>query len=212
MPVSNLIRIPNIVSAHPSTGIKSIPELIAYLKANPDKLSWGSSGTGQSPHLTGAWFLQLTGLKMTHVPFRGAGPALQAGLAGDVQVLFDNLYPSLPQVLDGKLNGLCVTTKERSDLAPNLPTMRDGAPELSNFEVSSWFGIFLPKATPRPVVDELNKQIKAMLERDDIKKNVASMGARTDWGTPEQYSAFVEAETKKFAGIIEKEGLEMDVK
>ncbi|MGQ0686656.1 Bug family tripartite tricarboxylate transporter substrate binding protein [Bradyrhizobium sp.] len=211
-PVSNMIRIPNIVSAHPSTGLKSIPELIAFLKANPDKLTWGSSGTGQSPHLTGAWFLQLTGLKMTHVPFRGAGPALQAGLAGDIQVLFDNLYPSLPQAQEGKLNGLCVTTPERSHLAPNLPTMREAAPELANFDVSSWFGIFLPKATPRPAVDELNRQIKTMLERDDVKKNVATMGARTDWGTPEQYSAFIEAETKKFAGIIEKEGLEMDVK
>jgi tripartite-type tricarboxylate transporter receptor subunit TctC len=115
-------------------------------------------------------------------------------------------------VQEGKLNGLCVTTKERSDSAPNLPTMREAAPELANFEVSSWFGIFLPKATPRPVVDELNKQIKVMLERDDIKKNIASMGARPDWGTPEQYSAFVEAETKKFSAIIEKEGLEMDVK
>jgi tripartite-type tricarboxylate transporter receptor subunit TctC len=210
--VSNMIRIPNIVSAHPSTGLKSIPDLIAFLKSNPDKLTYGSSGTGQSPHLTAAWFLQLTGLKMTHVPFRGAGPALQAGLAGDIQVLFDNLFPSLPQVQDGKLNGLCVTTPERSDLAPNLPTMRTAAPELANFDVSSWFGIFLPKATPRPIVDELNKQIKAMLERDDVKKNVGTMGARTDWGTPEQYSAFVEAETKKFAGIIEKEGLQMDVK
>ena len=105
-PVSNMIRIPNIVSAHPKTGIKSIPELIAFLKANPDKLSYASSGVGQSPHLTGAWFLQLTGLKMTHIPFRGAGPALQAALAGDIQVLFDNLYPSLPQVQNGMLNGL----------------------------------------------------------------------------------------------------------
>lgn len=211
-PVSNMIRIPNIVSAHPSTGIKSIPELIAFLKANPDKLTYGSSGTGQSPHLTGAWFLQLTGLKMTHVPFRGAGPALQAGLAGDIQVLFDNLFPSLPQVLDGKLNGLCVTTPERSESAPNLPTMREGAPELAKFDVSSWFGVFLPKAVPQPVLAELNKQIKAMLERDDIKKNIAGMGARADWGTPQQFADFVDAETKKFAAIIEKEGLEMDVK
>ena len=105
-PVSNMIRIPNIVSAHPSTGIKSIPELIAYIKANPDKLTYASSGVGQSPHLTGAWFLQLTGLKMVHVPFRGAGPALQAALAGDIQILFDNLYPSLPQTQDGKLTAL----------------------------------------------------------------------------------------------------------
>ncbi|NLS68993.1 tripartite tricarboxylate transporter substrate binding protein [Bradyrhizobium brasilense] len=211
-PVSNMIRIPNIVSAHPSTGLKSIPELIAFLKKNPDKLTYGSSGTGQSPHLTGAWFLQLTGLKMTHVPFRGAGPALQAGLAGDIQILFDNLYPSLPQVQDGKLNGLCVTTPERSDSAPNLPTMREGAPELAKFDVSSWFGVFLPKTAPAPVLDELNRQVKAMLERDDVKKNIAGMGARADYGTPRQFSDFVDAETKKFAAIIEKEGLQMEVK
>jgi len=110
------------VSAHPATGIKSIPELIAYIKANPDKLTYASSGVGQSPHLTGAWFLQLTGLKMVHVPFRGAGPALQAALAGDIQILFDNLYPSLPQTQDGKLTALCVTTPERSPAAPNIPT------------------------------------------------------------------------------------------
>jgi tripartite-type tricarboxylate transporter receptor subunit TctC len=209
--VSNLIRTPNIVSAHPSTGIKSIAELIAYLKANPDKLNYASSGVGQSPHLTGAWFLQLTGLKMTHVPFRGAGPALQAALAADIQILFDNLYPSLPQVMDGKLNGLCVTTTERSASAPELPTMRECAPELAKFDVSSWFGVVVPKACPPEIVNALNLQVKTMLERDDIKKNIASMGARPDYGTPDQYAAFIEAETKKFGEIIKREGLQMDV-
>jgi tripartite-type tricarboxylate transporter receptor subunit TctC len=211
-PVSNMIRIPNIVSAHPSTGIKSIPELIAFLKANPDKYNYASSGVGQSPHLTGAWFLQLTGLQMVHVPFRGAGPALQAALAGDVHVLFDNLFPSLPQVLDGKLNGLCVTTTERSAHAPDLSTMREGAPELSRFDVSSWFGVFLPKSCPPEIVNALNLQVRAMLERDEIRKNIAAMGARADYGTPQEFSDFVDAETKKFAAIIEKEGLQMEVK
>jgi len=210
-PVSNMIRIPNIVSAHPSTGIKSIPELIASLKANPDKLNYATSGVGQSPHLTAVWFLQLTGLKMTHVPYRGAGPALQAGLAGDVQILFDNLYPSLPQVLDGKLNGLCVTSRERSDAAPNLPAMREAAPELAQFDVSSWFGVFLPKSAPPEVVDALNREIKVMLELERVKKNIASMGARADYGTPQQFTDFVDSEIKKFAAIIKKEGLEMDV-
>jgi tripartite-type tricarboxylate transporter receptor subunit TctC len=210
--VSNMIRIPNIVSAHPTTGIKSIGELIAALKANPDTFNYGSSGVGQSPHLTGAWFLQLTGQKMVHIPFRGAGPALQAALAGDIQILFDNLYPSLPQVLDRKLIGLAVTTTERSTSAPELPTMRECAPELAKFDVSSWFGVFLPKACPPEVVNALNLQVKAMLDRDDIKKNIAAMGARADYGTPEQFSDFVQAETVKFAGIIEKEGLQMEVK
>jgi tripartite-type tricarboxylate transporter receptor subunit TctC len=210
-PVSNLIRTPNIVSAHPSTGIKSIAELIAYIKANPDKLNYASSGVGQSPHLTGAWFLQLTGLKMVHVPFRGAGPALQAALAGDIQILFDNLFPSLPQTQDGKLNALAVTTPERSGIAPDVPTMRESAPELAKFDVSSWFGIFLPKAAPAPVVDALNKEIKTMLEREDVKKTIATMGARTDWGTPQQFADFVAAETVKFSDIIKREGLQMDV-
>lgn len=209
--VSNLIRTPNIVSAHPSTGIKSIAELIAYIKANPDKLNYASSGVGQSPHLTGAWFLQLTGLKMVHVPFRGAGPALQAALAGDIQILFDNLFPSLPQTQDGKLNALAVTTPERSGIAPDVPTMRESAPELARFDVSSWFGIFLPKAAPAPVVDALNKEIKTMLEREDVKKTIATMGARTDWGTPQQFADFVAAETVKFGEIIKREGLQMDV-
>jgi tripartite-type tricarboxylate transporter receptor subunit TctC len=211
-PVSNLIRTPNIVSTHPSTGIKSIAELIAALKANPDKFNYGSSGVGQSPHLTGAWFLQLTGMKMVHVPFRGAGPALQAALSGDIQILFDNLYPSLPQVLDGKLTGLAVTTPERSSLAAELPTMRECAPELARFDVSSWFGVLLPKACPPEIVAALNLQVKAMLEREEIRKNIATMGARADYGTAEQFSEFVRAETVKFAAIIEKEGLQMEVK
>jgi len=211
-PVSNLIRIPNIISAHPSVPIKSIADLIAYIKANPDKLTYGSSGVGQSPHLTMAWLLQLTGLKMVHVPFRGAGPALQAALSGDIQILSDNLFPSLPQVQDGKLNALAVTTPERTASAPEIPTMRESAPELAKFDVSSWFGVFLPKSAPAPIVDALNKEVKAMLERDDIKKNIAAMGARADYGTPQQFSDFVQAETVKFAGIIEKEGLQMEVK
>ena len=211
-PVSNMIRIPNIVSAHPSTGIKSVADLIAALKANPDTFNYGSSGVGQSPHLTGAWFLQLTGLKMVHVPFRGAGPALQAGLSGDVQILFDNLYPSLPQVREGKLNGLCVTTTDRSANAPDLPTMRESAPELAKFDVSSWFGVFLPKTCPPEIVESLNMQVRALLAREEIAENIANMGASTDYGTPQQFSDFVAAETKKFAGIIEKEGLQMEVK
>jgi tripartite-type tricarboxylate transporter receptor subunit TctC len=209
--VSNLIRIPNIISAHPSVPIKSIAEMIAYIKANPDKLTYGSSGIGQSPHLTMAWLLQLTGLKMVHVPFRGAGPALQAGLAGDIQILSDNLFPSLPQVQDGKLNALAVTTAERTASAPNIPTVRETGPELAKFDVSSWFGIFLPKSAPAPVVDALNREIKVFLDREDTRRNIAAMGARTDYGTPQQFSDFVAAETAKFAAIIKQEGLQMDV-
>ena len=210
-PVSNMIRIPNIISATASTQVKSIPELIAFLKANPDKLTYGTSGVGQSPHLTAVWFMQLTGLKMTHVPFRGAGPALTAALGGQIDILFDNLYPSLPQAKDGKLKALAVTTPERSFQAPEIPTMKESAPELKDFNVSSWFGVFLPAGAPQPVLDALNGEVKKLLEREDIKKNLNSMGAIPDYGTPAQFAAFVKAETEKFGGIIRKEGLQMDV-
>jgi tripartite-type tricarboxylate transporter receptor subunit TctC len=210
-PVSNLIRTSNIVSAHPSVPVKSIPELIDYLKKNPDSVSYATSGVGQSPHLTAAWFLQLTGLKMTHVPFRGAGPAITAALGGQVQILFDNLFPSLPQVREGKLTGLATTMPERTPLSPNIPTMRESAPELASFDVSSWFGVFLPAGTPRPVVDALNGEIKALLARDDMKARIKDLGAIADYTTPEQYTAFVQAETAKFGEIIAREKLQMDV-
>ena len=210
-PVSNMIRTSNIVSAHPSVPVKSIPELIDYLKKNPDSVSYATSGVGQSPHLTAAWFLQLTGLKMTHVPFRGAGPAITAALGGQVQILFDNLFPSLPQVREGKLTGLATTMPERTPLSPDIPTMRESAPELASFDVSSWFGVFLPAGTPRPVVDALNGEIKALLARDDMKARIKDLGAIADYTTPEQYTAFVQAETAKFGEIIAREKLQMDV-
>ena len=210
-PVSNMIRTANIISAHPSVPVKSIPELMAYLKANPDSVSYASSGTGQSPHLTAAWFLQLTGLKMTHVPFRGAGPAITAALGGQVQILFDNLFPTLPQVRGSKLTALATTMPERTALTPDVPTMRESAPELAKFDVSSWFGVFLPRGVPRPVLDALNAEIKVLLDKPDMKARIADLGAIADYTTPEQYTTFVQAETAKFGEIIAKEKLQMDV-
>jgi tripartite-type tricarboxylate transporter receptor subunit TctC len=210
-PVSNMIRTPNIVSVHPSVPVKTIGELIAYIKANPDKLSYATSGVGQSPHLTAAWFLQLTGLTIPHVPFRGAGPALTAALGGQVPVLFDNLYPSLPQAKQGKLRALAVTTQQRSFQAPEIPTMAESAPELAKFEVSSWFGVFLPKGVPQPVLDSLNAEIKIFLDRPDTQTRIKEIGSVPDHGTPAQYAAFIQAEIDKFGSIIAKEKLQMDI-
>jgi len=209
-PVSNIIRTSNIVSAHPSVPVKSIPELIDYLKKN-DSVSYATSGTGQSPHLTAAWFLQLTGLKMTHVPFRGAGPALAAALGGQVPILFDNLFPSLPQVRGGKLTALATTMPERTPLSPDIPTVRESAPELANFDVSSWFGVVLPGGAPRPVVDALNSEVKALLGSAEMKARINEIGAIADYTTPEQHAAFLQAETAKFGAIIAREKLQMDV-
>src|SRR5436305_1722721 len=210
-PVSNMIRTTNIVSAHPSVPVKSIPELIDHLKKNPDSLSFATSGTGQSPHLTAAWLLQLTGLKMAHVPFRGARPALTAALGGQVHILFDNLFPSLGQIRDGKLNGLATTMPQRNALSPDIPAMRETAPELAKFDVSSWFGVFLPHGAPQPVLDALNREIKTLLTRDDMKARIAEIGAIADYTTPAQYTAFVQDEIEKFGEIIRRENLQMDV-
>src|ERR1041385_1697764 len=210
-PVSNIIRTSNIISAHPSVPVKSIPDLIEYLKKNPDSVSYATSGVGQSPHLTAAWFLQLTGLKMTHVPFRGAGPALAAALGGQVPILFDNLFPSLPQVRGGKLTALATTMPERTPLSPDIPTVRESAPELANFDVSSWFGVVLPAGAPRPVVDALNAEVKALLDRADVKARIGEIGAIADYTTPEQHGAFLQAEIAKFGAIIAREKLQMDV-
>jgi tripartite-type tricarboxylate transporter receptor subunit TctC len=210
-PVSNMFQIPNVVSAHPSSGIKSISELIEFLRVNPDKLNYATGGIGSTPHLAAVWFLRLTGRKMTHVPFRGAAPALQAAVAGDVHILFDNLYPSLPQIENSMLVGLAVTTPERSTLSPNLPTMRESAPELAKFDISSWCGAFLPKGTPPTIVEAHNQQIKLLLEREGVQKRLLTMGARADYGTTQQFGDFVQAENAKFAAIIKQEGLQMDV-
>ena len=210
-PVSNLIRTPNIVSVHPSVPVKSIRELIDYAKAKPEKLSYATSGVGQSPHLTAAWFMQLTGLTMPHVPFRGAGPALTAVLGGQVPVLFDNLYPSLPQAKEGKLRALAVTTQQRSFQAPDLPTMAESASELAKFEVSSWFGVMLPANPPKGVLDALNAECKAFLDREDTLKRIRDIGSVPDYGTPSQYTAFIQAEIEKFGGIVAREKLQMDI-
>jgi tripartite-type tricarboxylate transporter receptor subunit TctC len=209
-PVSNMIRTSNIISVHPSVPVKSIAELMDYIKKN-EGVSYATSGTGQSPHLTAAWFLQLTGLKMTHVPFRGAGPAITAALGGQVPILFDNLFPTLPQVRGGKLTGLATTMPERTSLTMDIPTMRESAPELSKFDVSSWFGVFLPAGVPRPVLDALNAEIKVLLDKPEMKARIGELGAVPDYTTPEQYASFVQAETAKFGEIIAKEKLQMDV-
>ena len=210
-PVSNLIRIPNIISAHPSVPIKSIAELIAYIKANPDKLTYGSSGIGQSPHLTGAWFLQLTGLKMVHVPFRGAGPALQAALGGDIQILFDNLYPTLPQVQDGKLNALAVTTPERSRAGAqhsDHARERAGAGKVRRVVLVRHFPAEERAGAGRSTPS--TRKSRCSWSARTSRTNMAKIGARTDYGTPQQYSDFVAAETAKFGAIIKQEGLQMD--
>ena len=207
-----MIRIPNIVCAHPATGIKSIPELIAYIKANPDKLNYGSSGVGQSPHLTGAWWLQLTGLKMQHVPFRGAGPALQAALAGDIQILFDNLFPSLPQVLDGKLDRPC--GDDAGAQRAGAECAGDARDRAANWQTSTsrrGSACSIRRARrPRPSTRSTTRSRRCW--RRTRPRRPSGDGRHARLRHAGTVPAFITAETAKFKGIIDKEGLQMEVK
>lgn len=210
IPVSNMIQGPNVLVVHPSLPVETAKDFIAYIRANPGKLSYGTPGLGQSPHLSAVWFSQLTGTRATAVHYRGAGPSMMGLVAGEVQFSFDNLTSAMVQVREGRVRALGVSSAERNPQLPDLPAMREVAPELANYEVNTWFGAFYPAGTPEAVVGALNAQIKALLELPETKKRFAEMGGVSAYGTPAQYAAFVRAETEKWGEVLKREGLQLD--
>lgn len=210
-PVSNVITGPNILVVHPSLPAHSVPELVAYLKANPGRVACGNPGVGQSPHLSAAWFAQLTGTEITHVPFRGAAPAMVELIAGNIQMMFDNLTTAMPHVQAEKVRALAVTSANRNPQLPNLPAVRETLPELANYDVSTWFGVFLPAGVPADVLGELNAQIKAMVDQPETQAKFAQMGGFGAWSPPGQFKQFVDAEIAKWAAVVKREKLEMDI-
>jgi tripartite-type tricarboxylate transporter receptor subunit TctC len=210
-PVSDIIATPNVLVVHPSVPAKTVPEFVAWLKAQNGKASYASSGTGQSPHLSGAWFLQLTGTKAEHVPYRGAAPALNDLVAGVTQFFFDNLTTSVEFMRAGRLRALGLTSAKRNPMTPDLVPISETMPELKPFDVSAWFGAFLPGGTPQPVVDALNAEIKVWLDDARTKERFQAMAGYPDWMTPAAYKAFVEAQIAQWKGVIDREGLKLDV-
>ena len=210
IPVSDIIATPNVLVVHPSVPAKTVPEFVAWLKAQDGKVSYASSGTGQSPHLSGAWFLQLTGAKATHVPYRGAAPALNDLIAGVTSYFFDNLTSSVEFVRAGKLRALAITSKQRNPMVPELPPISETLPELKPFDVSAWFGVFLPAGTPPPIVDALNAEMKRFLELPDTLERFKTMAGYADYGTPAQFAQFVDSQIALWKGVIDKEGLKLD--
>jgi tripartite-type tricarboxylate transporter receptor subunit TctC len=211
IPVSNVIAAPNVLVVHPSVPATTVPEFVAWLKAQNGKASYASSGTGQSPQLSGAWFLQLTGTKAQQIPYRGAAPALQDLTAGVTQFFFDNLTTGIEFVRAGKLRALGITSAQRNPLTPELVPICETMPELKPFDVSTWFGVFLPAGTPRPIVDSLNAQMKIWLDDAEIQDRFKSMAGFPAYGTPEQFEGFVNAQIALWKGVIGKEGLKLDV-
>ena len=206
-PVAGLIRFPNVVCVNPSLPVKSIPELIAYAKANPGKLNMASSGNGSTIHMSGELFKMLTGINMVHVPYRGGAPALTDLIAGQVQVMFDNIPTCAEHVKSGKLRGLAVTSTVRSEVLPDLPLVADFLP---GYEASAWYGLGAPKGTPPEIVDRLNKAVNEILADPKVKTKFAEYGAMLLPGSAADFGKLLADETEKWGKVVKFAGAKVD--
>jgi tripartite-type tricarboxylate transporter receptor subunit TctC len=206
-PVAGISQAPNVLLVNPSLPVRSVAELIAHLKANPDKLSFCSSGNGTSSHLSGELFKARTGTAMQHVPYRGTGPAMIDLMSGIVQVYFTSTVGLLPQIQEGKVRALAVTGAKRFDGLPHLPAIAETVP---GFEVLTWIGIGAPKATPKDVVDRLNREAAAGLADPGIRARLAELGGTPDTATPEQLVARIAAETEQWGRVVKASGAKVD--
>jgi len=206
-PVGGIIRVPQVILVHPSVPAKTIPEFIAYAKANPDKVNMGSAGSGSAPHLAGALFSFLAGIKMVHVPYRGQGPALADLLSGQVQVFFATTPGMTDFIRSGKLRALAVTTASRAEVLPDLPTVGEFVP---GYEASQWYGLGAPKNTPAEIVDKLNKEINAALIDARMKARFAEIGGAALAGSPAEFGRFIADETEKWGKVVKFAGIKPD--
>ncbi len=203
VPVAGVIRYPNVVEVNTDLPVKTIPEFIAYLKANPGKLSMASGGVGSSQHLAGELFKMMTGVDMAHVPYRGGAPALVDLLSGRVQVRFGVLPESMALIREGKLRALAVCTATRNEYLPDIPTVADSVP---GYEASSVQGFAVPKGTPPEIVEKLNKEVNAGLADPKIKARFADLGASVFPVTPAEFTKFIEDETEKWGKVVKFSG------
>jgi tripartite-type tricarboxylate transporter receptor subunit TctC len=198
-PVAGFVRFPYLLEVNPSVPVKTVPELIAYAKANPGKLSIASAGTGTPAHLIGELLKMMTGIEMVHVPYRGAALALTDLLGGQVQVMIDNMAASLPHIRDGKLRALAVTTAARLETLPDVPTVAEFVP---GFEASSMNGLGAPKRTPTEIVEKLNKEINTALADPKIKARITELGLTPLVGSPADLEKLIADETEKWGNVI----------
>ncbi len=202
-PVAGLIRFPNVMEVNPSVPVKTVPEFIAYAKANPGRINMASSGNGSTIHMSGELFKMMTGITMVHVPYRGAAPALADMIGGQVQVMFDNVPSSLEHVRSGKLRALAVTTAKRADVLPDLPTVGDFVP---GYESSAWYGVGAPRNTPRDIIERLNREINAGLADSKLKARFADLSAAVIPGSPEEFGKLIADETEKWGKVVKFSG------
>jgi tripartite-type tricarboxylate transporter receptor subunit TctC len=206
-PVGGTMLLSNVMVVPVSLPVRTVAEFISYVKANPGKLSFASSGTGASPHMSGELFKTMTGIDMIHVPYRGAGPAMTDLLPGRVQVMFDNLPSSIEHIRAGRLRALGVTSAKRSDALPDVPTIGETVP---GYEVSVWNGICVPRGTPPEIIATLNRAVNAVLADPKLQARFAELGGAPMPMTPAEFGNLVVAETEKWAKVVKLSGAKPD--
>ena len=195
----------NVLVVHPSVPARSVQELIALAKAQPDKLSYGSSGAGNAGHLAGELFNGMAGIKMVHIPYKGGAPAMIDLLAGQIQLIFSSAPTAVPQVKAGRIRGLAVTTARRSVILPELPTIAEAG--LPGFEADNWYGVVTTMKTPRAVIDRLNTEIVRALHTADVKQALLTQGLEVRTSTPQEFGAYMKSEFDKWAKVIKDAGI-----
>ena len=203
-PVTLAASTPNVLVVHPSLRAATIEELIALAKARPGEINFASSGHGTPAHLAGELFNSMAGVKLVHVPYKGASPALADLLGGQVQLMFSTMPPALPHVKDGKLRALAVTSAKRSPAAPELPTVDEIA--LPGFEANTWHGVVVPAGTPETIVGRLNREIVAILHLPEVVERLSGQGAEPVGSTPQEFAAYIKSEALKWAKVVRHSG------
>jgi tripartite-type tricarboxylate transporter receptor subunit TctC len=206
-PVAGLVRTPNVMEVTNGLPVKTVAEFIAYCKANPGKINMASSGSGTSVHLSGELFKSMTGCDMVHVPYKGAGPALVDLIGGQVQVLFDNLPSSVVHIKGGKVRALAVTSEGRESSMPQLPTVGETVP---GYEATAWFGIGMPKGTPREIIEKVNAEVNRALADPRMRERLADLGGKPIAGTPDDFGRVIAAETAKWEKVVNGAGVKLE--
>jgi tripartite-type tricarboxylate transporter receptor subunit TctC len=207
-PVMLVATVPNILVVHPSVPAKTVKELIDLAKAKPDTLNVASSGSGSSIHMSAELFKMLTGVKITHVPYKGSAPAVSDLLGGQVQMMFDNAPSAMPHVKAGKLRALAVTSPRRIPALPDVPTVIESG--VAGFDVFSWFALFVPAGTPKEIVAKLNAHANQALAKPDVQARMADLGAESVGGTTERLASHVNAEVARWSKVVKESGARAD--
>lgn len=211
VPISNMFLSGHVLVIHPSLRANSVRELVALLRENPDRHSYGSPGIGSSPHLAAVWFNQAAGTRVIPVHYRGSAPAGVDFLAGNTQIYFDVLSNQLEAIRAGRVRALAVTSAVRNPLMPELPTMMETMPEFAQFTTGTWIGLLAPRGTPDVVIRTLNLEMRDLLRSAEGTARITAMGGHPDYNTPEEFGAFIRREIAKWGEVIRREGLQVDL-